>query len=367
MSFRDNLRRPRPYVPGEQPKSTKVIKLNTNESPYPPSPAAEKALKELDASRLRLYPPTDGGELTEAIAKYYGVDPQEVFVGAGSDDVLAVAFQTFFGSGRPVIFPDITYSFYDVWASLYGVPFRTIPLDEDFRIRKEDYYGDACSHGAGADTKDCPGAGNGGVIIANPNAPTSVAESLSVIEDIVAHNRESIVVVDEAYVDFGGETALPLLKSYENLVVVRTFSKSRQAAGLRIGFAIAGKEIIDAMNAVKFSINSYTMSYPVIAVGKALIGDDEYFKKTVAKTVETRKRTVEMLEKLGFTVLPSSANFVFASHKRVPAKEIFEKLRAKDIYVRYFDKPRIDNHLRITIGTDEQMDALIAELERIVG
>ncbi|MBP5160001.1 MAG: histidinol-phosphate transaminase [Lachnospiraceae bacterium] len=358
MSFRDNLRKTQPYVPGEQPRSTKVIKLNTNESPYPPSPGAAKALKDLDASRLRLYPPTDGGELTAAIAEYYGVEPCEVFVGVGSDDVLAVAFQTFFCSGRPVIFPDITYSFYDVWASLYGVPFKRIPLDEDFRIRKEDYYGDA---------DGCVGAGNGGVILANPNAPTSIAESLSSIEDIAKHNPDSVVVIDEAYIDFGGESALPLLKKYENLVIVRTFSKSRQAAGLRVGFAIAGRELIDAMNAVKFSINSYTMSYPVIAVGKALIEDDEYFKSTVGKTVKTRERIVGELEKIGFSVLPSSANFVFASHERVPAKEIFEKLRARDIYVRYFDKPRIDDHLRITIGTDEQMDVLIEELKKIVG
>lgn len=352
MSFRDNIRKVDPYVPGEQPKSTEVIKLNTNENPYPPSDKVRKALMDFDPDKLRLYPPTDGAELTEALAKRYGVDKDRVFVGVGSDDVLAVAFQTFFDSDKPVIFPDITYSFYDVWANLYRVPYKQIPLMDDFRIRREDFYGD----GTGA------GAGNGGVIIANPNAPTSICEGLDFIEDIVKHNPDSVVVIDEAYVDFCGISAIPLLEKYDNLVVVQTFSKSRCAAGLRIGYAISSKELITAMNDVKFSINSYTMPFTTIEFGKAVVEDEEYFKETVGRIVQTRTRSEERFRELGFKVLPSGSNFLFVTHERIPAKLIFDELRSKNIFVRYFNKARIDNYLRVTIGTDEQMDKLFEEL-----
>ncbi len=349
MSWEDKIKKVVPYVPGEQPGYTDMVKLNTNENPYPPAPGAVKALAGLNADKLRLYPKPDAKELVEAIAANAGVDFNNVFVGVGSDDVLATAFLTFFNSDKKVIFPDITYSFYPVWAEVYGVPYEMIPLNEDYRIDPEDYKRE-----------------NGGIVIANPNAPTAIAEPLSFIEGIVKNSPDSVVIVDEAYVDFGGESAVELTKKYDNLLVVQTFSKSRSMAGMRIGFAIGYEKLISYMMAVRNSINSYTMNYPSIVVGTESIKDKAYFEECCKKITATREMTVKRLAELGFTTLPSSANFVFVSHDTVPAEEIFKALRERHIFVRFFKKPRIENFLRITIGTDSEMERLFAALKDIL-
>ena len=350
MGFKDNLRKIAPYIPGEQPKDvSKVIKLNTNENPYPASPGAEEIACNLRDDKMRLYPPTDAGKLSRAIAKYYGVPEKNTFVGVGSDDVLATAFIACFNSDKPILFPDITYSFYDVWAELYKIPYKTVPLDDDFKIVKEDYLQE-----------------NGGIVIANPNAPTSINLPLEDVEFIIKNNPDSVVIVDEAYVDFGGESAIPLLKKYDNLMVVQTFSKSRSMAGMRIGYAFASDAIIQAMNDVKFSINSYTMNYPAVEMGVAAIDDEEYYKATIAKIVKTREKAVKELKKRDFTVLDSKTNFLFISHKRVKALKLFADLKNRGIFVRHWDKPRIGNFLRVTVGTDAQMKKLYEALDEIL-
>lgn len=347
----DNIRTVTPYVPGEQPKvEGEIIKLNTNEFPYPPTDKVKEAIEALPIDMLRLYPNVTAAPLAKKLSEYHGIKEEQVFVGVGSDDVLANCFLTFFASDKPILFPDITYSFYDVWAKLYKIPYKMIPLKDDFTIEFNDYL--KC---------DC-----GGIVIANPNAPTGIAVSCDCIEDIVKSHPEVVVIVDEAYVDFGGKTVLPLIESYENLVVVRTFSKSRAFAGMRIGYAMANEKLIKYLNDVKFSINSYTMNQTSIAYGIASVEDDEYFKTSVQKVIDTRERTIKEMAKLGFTCLPSKTNFVFATHEKKSAKEIFEYLKTKNIFVRYFDRPRIDNYLRITIGTDDQMDKLFEALKGFV-
>lgn len=347
MKWEDNVRKVVPYVAGEQPNKENMIKLNTNECPYPPAPGVEKLAANLNCGALRLYPDASTTPLVEALASYYGVKKEQVFVGVGSDDVLSMAFMTFFNSEKPILFPDVTYSFYDVWAELYHIPYKTCALDDNWHIRPEDYR-----------------QPNGGIIFPNPNAPTGLLESLETVEDILKANQDVVVIVDEAYIDFGGVSALSLLDKYENLLVVQTFSKSRAMAGLRIGFCIGNEKLIHYLNDVKFSFNSYTMNYPSQVLGVEAVRDDAYFKAITAKIVATRERVKEELKKLGFTFPDSSANFIFASHKSVPAKEIFQALREADIYVRYWDKPRINNSMRITVGTDEQMDVLIDFLKK---
>ena len=342
-----NVRKVVPYTPGEQPNRPGMIKLNTNENPYPPAPGVRKALEELDIDRLRLYPDPAASELVNALAEYYHKDPSCIFVGVGSDDVIAMAFQTFFNSDKPILFPDISYSFYSVWADLFGIRYERPALDEDFRIVKEDYFKE-----------------NGGIIFPNPNAPTGIYMELSEVEEIIAKNPESIVIVDEAYVDFAGPSALELVDKYDNLLVVQTFSKSRSMAGMRIGFAIGQPELIKYLNDVKYSFNSYTMNLPSLKLGAAAVKDEAYFRETVGKIVATRERVKKELAELGFTFPDSRSNFIFATHKSWPAKELFEKLKKEDIYVRYFASPRIDNYLRITVGTDEEMDALLAFLRK---
>lgn len=351
-AWEKNIRRVEPYTPGEQPELSDMIKLNTNENPYPPSPRVAEAAAKLcgETEKFRLYPDFKSGVLVDALARYYGLSGDQIFVGVGSDDVLSVAFLTFFNSGKPILFPDITYSFYDVWAQVYGIPYERPALDRDFRIRREDYYRE-----------------NGGIVIANPNAPTSLAEGLDFIEDIVRHNPDSVVVVDEAYVDFGGISALPLLAKYENLLIVQTFSKSRSMAGARIGYAMGQPALIRAMNDVKYSINSYTMNYPALCLGAAAIGDDAYFKECCEKIIRTRAWAQDALCGLGFTCLESAANFLFATHRSMPAKEIFAALKERGIFVRYFEKPRIDDYLRITVGTQGQMERLAEALAQISG
>ena len=342
-----HVRRVEPYVPGEQPKDEGIIKLNTNENPYPPAPGVLEALKRLGGEGLRKYPDPAAADLTEAIAKNYGVGTDQVFVGVGSDDVLAMCFLTFFNSKKPILFPDITYSFYDVWAGLFQIPFERIPLDDQFKIRPEDYKKE-----------------NGGVIFPNPNAPTGLLLPLEQVEEILKANRDVIVIVDEAYIDFGGISALSLIDRYENLLVVQTFSKSRSLAGMRIGFALGNPELIRCLQDVKYSFNSYTMNQAAIAAGTAAIKDREYFELTRKKIMDTREKTQRELRKLGFVFQDSAANFLFAAHPDCPGKELFLALRQAGIYIRYFNKPRIDQYLRITIGTDEQMDTLFAFLKK---
>lgn len=344
-----NIRKVTPYTPGEQPNKKGMVKLNTNECPYPPAPEVAEALRSYDSDLSRLYPNPDAQILVDEIAKYHGVDSDRVFVGVGSDDVLGMAFLTFFNSDKPILFPDITYSFYDVWADLFRIPYKMIPLNEKFEIIASDYTVE-----------------NGGIIFPNPNAPTAIELPLSQVEEIIKANQDSVVIVDEAYVDFGGTTALSLLEKYENLLVVRTFSKSRAMAGMRIGFAIGSKVLIDAMKAVKFSYNSYTMNQPSIYAGVEAVKADLYFKEILEKVINTRERAKEKLGELGFACTDSKTNFLFATHNTVSAKEIFEYLKTKDIYVRYFNKPRIDNYLRITIGTDEEMEKLYTALEEFL-
>lgn len=341
-----NVRKVVPYTPGEQPNEPDMIKLNTNENPYPPAPGVQKVLQELKTDTLRLYPDPAAKDLVHAIAQNYGLEDEQVFVGVGSDDVLAMSFLTFFNSKKPILFPDITYSFYDVWADLFRIPYECKALDENFCIRKEDYFGE-----------------NGGIIFPNPNAPTGVELPQQDIEEILLHNRDVIVIVDEAYVDFGGHSALELIKKYDNLLVVQTFSKSRSMAGMRIGFACADPKLIKYLNDVKYSFNSYTMDRTTIATGVAAMEDQAYFQKTCEQIISTREWTKKELEKLGFTFPDSRTNFIFASHRSCLAKELFEALREKHIYVRYFPKPGIDNYLRITIGTEEEMKQLICFLK----
>lgn len=349
ISWESNVRKVIPYTPGEQPKNTDVIKLNTNENPYPPSPRVKSILNEYDCGRMRLYPDPDSTVLVEAIADRYGLETSQVFVGVGSDDVLSVAFLTFFNSDKPILFPDITYSFYDVWTDVYKIPYKQIPLTDDFRIDPQDYKSE-----------------NGGIIFPNPNAPTGCGESLDMIEEIVKANPDSVVIIDEAYIDFGAESALSLIDKYENLLVIQTFSKSRSMAGMRIGFAMGNKKLIKYMNDVKFSINSYTMTPLTQLCGAEAIRDEKYFQETVSKIVATRESSKTELAKLGFTFTDSKSNFIFASHASVPAEKIFNELKKRGIYVRYWNKPRISNHLRISVGTDKEMEALVSALKEII-
>ena len=344
-----NVRKVVPYVPGEQPKLLDVIKLNTNENPYPPAPGVKKVLREFDVDTLRLYPDPLVSDLVKAIADFYGLNENQVFTGVGSDDVLAMIFMTFFNSEKPLIFPDITYSFYDVWADMLRIPYETIALDDDFRIKPVDYY-----------------RKNGGVIFPNPNAPTGELLSLDMVEDIIKHNSDVIVVVDEAYIDFGGVSALPLIEKYDNVIVVQTFSKSRSLAGSRVGYAMANPVLIKYLNDVKYSFNSYTMDRITIAAATAAVKDRDYFAETTAKVIKTREWPKNALAGLGFEFGDSKSNFIFARHPKMSGQALFEKLKAEQVFVRHFSKPeRIADYLRISIGTDQQMQKLISILERI--
>ena len=351
MSWEKNVRETEPYVAGEQPKGGGVIKLNTNECPYPPAPGVQAVLEQMKGSyrELRLYPDMDAQKLVDALAEYYHVRPSQIFVGVGSDDVLAMSFMTFFNGGQPVLFPDITYSFYDVWAEVFRIPYRRCPLDENFRIRKEDYL-----------------QPNGGIVLPNPNAPTGVEEKIETLEEIVSANPASVVIIDEAYVDFGAESILPLVEKYDNLMVVQTFSKSRAMAGVRIGFAIAGEKLIGYLKNVKFSFNSYTMNLPAIEMGTASVLDDAYFRETTAKIIRTREWTKKEFARLGFLFTDSKSNFLFATHPKVSAEELFAALKENNIYVRHWKKPRIENYLRITVGTQEDMGRLVSLIEQFL-
>lgn len=338
-----------PYVPGEQPKIQNLLKLNTNENPYPPSPKVVEAVQKVlenSADALRLYPDPDASELKQAIAKQQNVAVGNVFVGNGSDEVLAHIFKAFFVQEQPLLYPDITYSFYPVYSQFFGVKTKILPLNDDFEIVVDDYK-----------------QANGGIIIANPNAPTSIALGLSAIEEILQANPNSVVVIDEAYVDFGAESAVKLVEKYDNLVVCQTTSKSRSLAGLRVGFAIAQPHLIAALEAVKNSFNSYPMDRFAIAAAVASFQDQAYFEAQCQKVIASREKLVTDLTSLGFKILPSHANFIFASHPQQDAGELAAALRERGIIVRYFNKPRINQYLRITIGTDDQNQRLVDTLK----
>ena len=351
MDWRQNIREVEPYVPGEQPNQSDMVKLNTNENPYPPSPKVAEALAGLDPDTLRLYPDPLVTDLIDALADFYHVKPSQVFAGVGSDDVLAMSFLTFFNNPdkKPVLFPEISYSFYDVWADCFHIPYQRVKLKGDFSIDPDSFL-----------------QPNGGIIFPNPNAPTGLALPVDTIEGIVKANPDSVVIVDEAYVDFGTESALRLLPKYENLLIVQTFSKSRSLAGMRLGYAIGNEALIQCLKNVRNSFNSYTMNRPAILAGTAAVKDRAYFDRTRNMIMETREQAKEELTKLGFTFPDSKTNFIFASHRSVPAKKIFNELRERHIYVRYFDKSGIDNYLRITIGTPVQMEKLYRALREIL-
>lgn len=339
-----------PYVPGEQPKIQNLLKLNTNENPYPPSPKVVEAVQAVlhaQADVLRLYPDPDATALKQAIAKQQNIDVSQVFVGNGSDEVLAHIFKAFFLQDEPILYPDITYSFYPVYSQFFGTKTKEIPLNENFEIDVQDYT-----------------QPNGGVIITNPNAPTSIALSLAEIEQVLQANPDRVVVIDEAYVDFGAESAVSLINRYENLVVCQTTSKSRSLAGLRVGFAIAQSHLIAALEAVKNSFNSYPIDRFAIAAAVASFEDQAYFEEQCQKVITSREKLVRDLTELGFNVLPSKANFIFATHSQHDAGQLAQKLREQGIIVRYFNKPRINQFLRITVGTDEQNARLVQTLKQ---
>jgi histidinol-phosphate aminotransferase len=338
-----------PYVPGEQPKDRKYIKLNTNENPYGPSPKVIEAIKAAADDSLKLYPDPTCDELVKAAADYYGVPKEMIFTGNGSDEVLAFAFMAFFEPGREILFADITYSFYPVYANLFNLNYRLIPLDDGFRLNEEDYFNSP-----------------GGVIIANPNAPTGNCLSLETIRRVLENNSENVVIIDEAYIDFGGESAVGLTREYPNLLVVHTFSKSRSLAGMRLGFAIGDSSLIEALQSVKNSFNSYTLDRLAIKAGVEAFRDNEYFEETRNRIIATRKRTVATMAQMGFNIPDSSANFIFAAHPEIKGEYIFNELRSRGILVRYFKKPRIDNHLRISIGSDDEMECLLKALREII-
>lgn len=334
-----------PYIPGEQPRVDGLIKLNTNESPYPPAPGVAQLLQQpVTAERLRLYPDPNSQSLKDAIAEDQGLAPAQVFVGNGSDDVLAMAFMGLLKQARPILFPDITYSFYPVYCQLFGVEYQTIPLANDFSLDLDAYSTD-----------------NGGIIFANPNAPTGLAQSLDQIETLLQRNTESVVVVDEAYVDFGAESAVALIDRYPNLLVVQTFSKSRSLAGMRLGFAAGQTHLIEALNRVKNSFNPYPIDRIAEAVGCAAVRDVGYFEACCQQIMATRETVTGALVGLGFEVLPSKTNFVFARPPAgLDAAELANRLRQDNVLIRYFNKPRISEFVRISIGTDEQMDRLLS-------
>ncbi|MDR2156902.1 MAG: aminotransferase class I/II-fold pyridoxal phosphate-dependent enzyme [Clostridiales Family XIII bacterium] len=344
-AWRENLLRIAPYVPGEQKETPTLIKLNTNENPYPPSPAVTEAIRAFHVDALRRYPVVDAGALRRTLADYCGVSAQEVFVGNGSDEVLALAFKTCFNSEKPVLFPDITYSFFPVWCRFFGIPFEEIPLSDSFRIEARAYA-----------------VPNGGVVIANPNAPTGLGEGKDFVESLLEANRDSVVIIDEAYGAFGAYSAVPLIRKYDNLLVSQTFSKSRSLAGLRLGFCFGSAELIAALDDAKNAFNSYTVSNLALEAGKAAVADDAYFREQLAKVVRTRDKTAQALRGMGFTVTESLANFLFVTRAETSARALYAYLKEHNILVRHFDRPRIENFLRITVGTDGDMDALLGKI-----
>jgi len=339
-----------PYVPGEQPQQgERLIKLNTNENPYPPSPEVANTLAAYDVENLRLYPDPDARELRKSIADYYDVGVEDIFVGNGSDEVLAHSFMAFFKQKEPILFPDVTYSFYTVYCALYDIHYKALAVHDDFTIGLEAYS-----------------QSNGGIIIPNPNAPTGIGLSLNQVEQLLKKNRDSVVIIDEAYVDFGGVSVIPLIKKYDNLLVIQTFSKSRNLAGMRVGFAVGNQQLIDGLERVKNSFNSYPLDTLAQAVAMSAIKDDAYFKKVCAMIIASRDLLAKRLESFGFEVLPSESNFLFVTHPEHKAESLYAGLKSKGVLVRHFAKPRINAYLRITVGKDEENAALCDALELIL-
>ena len=335
-----------PYVPGEQPKDKKYIKLNTNENPYPPSPKVIDAIKKAQLEDLKLYPDPVCSDLTKALSEFYNVAEDEIFLGNGSDEVLAMSFMTFFSKDKKILFPDISYSFYPVYAEMFNLDYELIKLDDKFNIPLEQFNKD-----------------NGGIILPNPNAPTARYIDCENLINLLENNPDHVVIIDEAYVDFGGESMVQYINKYPNLLVIQTFSKSRSLAGLRIGFAIGNKELIDGLNRVKNSFNSYTLDRIALISAVEAVKDKEYFEETRKKIINTREKYISELEKIGFEVIPSKANFVFAKHNSLHGEFLYKALKDNGILVRYFNKERINDYLRITIGTDEEMEQLILTLK----
>jgi histidinol-phosphate aminotransferase len=338
-----------PYVPGEQPQDMQYIKLNTNENPYPPSPLVSRAVESFSTGKLRRYPDPESTKLTNTLASYHGLEANQVFIGNGSDEVLAHSFQTFFKHSKPLLFPDISYSFYPVYCGLYQIDYKTIPLDDDFCVTLEEYA-----------------QPNGGIIIPNPNAPTGIALSLDAIETILKKNSKSVVIIDEAYVEFGAESATRLISQYPNLLVVQTFSKSRSLAGLRLGYALGHADLIEGLNRVKNSFNSYPIDSIASAIAMASINDEAYFQQRCDQVIASRNWLTKALIELAFNVLPSSSNFLFVQHQSVLASTLYSELRKRGVLVRHFKTKRIENYLRISIGTDEECQVLVKALNDIV-
>lgn len=343
------VKRTEPYVPGEQVEQKDIIKLNTNENPYPPSPKVIAAIQQEMGRSLQLYPSPTATELRETIGRQYGLSADEVFVGNGSDEVLAFSFMAFFEPGKTIRFPDVTYSFYPVYAKLFDIPYEEVPLNKDFTLPVDKYF-----------------QSEGGVILPNPNAPTSIYAELEHIEEIVKNNPDQVVIIDEAYIDFASKSATELIRKYDNVLVVQTTSKSRSLAGLRVGFAMGASSLIDALIRIKDSFNSYTLDRLALVGAQAAFEDEAYFTETTQKIIATRETMSETLQQLDFNVLPSQANYLFASHKSVPAEFIYNELKKEGLLVRYFNKSGIDNYLRITIGTDQQMERLVRKLKAIL-
>ncbi|GAA0176758.1 histidinol-phosphate transaminase [Clostridium sediminicola] len=335
-----------PYVPGEQPKDKKYVKLNTNENPFPPSPKVKEVLENMDYDDLKLYPDPNADLLKDSISKFFDVNRKQVFVGNGSDEVLAFAFMAFFNPEKPILFSDISYSFYEVYANIFNIQYNGVELNDNFEIPVEEFYKE-----------------NGGIIIPNPNAPTGIALTLEQIEEILKNNMDNVVIIDEAYVDFGAETAIGLVEKYPNLLVVQTLSKSRSLAGMRVGFAIGNEELIEGLERVKNSVNSYTIDRVAMVVAKEAIEDKEYFTYTCNKIISTRENTIKELKKMNFKICNSMANFIFISHDRVKAKDLFVELKKEGVLVRYFNKKRIDNYLRVTIGSENDMEVFIEKIQ----
>ncbi|HPN31305.1 MAG TPA: histidinol-phosphate transaminase [bacterium] len=338
-----------PYVPGEQPQDKEYIKLNTNENPYPPSPKVLDAVKKAANESLKLYPDPDSNKLKQSISEFFGVEKNMIFTGNGSDEVLALCYPAFFNPDKPILFPDITYSFLPVFASLFNLNYETIPLSEDFSINIFDYKKD-----------------NTGIIIANPNAPTGKYLELAEIRQLLEFNKNSIVIIDEAYIDFGGESAIKMTGEYENLLVVHTLSKSRSLAGIRLGYAVGNSKLIEALNRIKSSFNSYTIDRICSAAGIAAFKDSDYYADISRKIIKTREYAEKEFIKMDFKAIPSKSNFLFVTHKNIKAEQLYISLKKNGILVRYFKKPRIDNYLRITIGTDEAIDELLKTLRIII-
>ncbi|MUV38615.1 Histidinol-phosphate transaminase [Lentibacillus sp. JNUCC-1] len=343
------LRRTEPYIPGEQPDRSDILKLNTNENPYPPSPKVIEAIQETVQNGMQFYPSPTVDHLREKIAAYHHLNKENVFIGNGSDEVLAFSFMAFFEPNQPIIFPEISYSFYPVYAKLFNIPYETAPLNPDFSLRPDTFFNS-----------------KGGVIFPNPNAPTSVFLSLQDVEAILQNNPDQVVIIDEAYVDFAAASAVSFIKMYDNLLVVQTMSKSRSLAGLRIGFAMGNPDLIEGLMRIKDSFNSYTIDRLAIAGAEAAIEDVDYFKTTTSKIIDTRESFAQSLKTLGFEVLPSQTNFLFVQHPTFAGARLYEELKKRGIIVRHFNKPRTKDYLRITIGTSTDMARLLSVLSEIL-